>query len=258
MTSIAALTVSSPARPPTRRANGMGRPSIARCGRPDMDGLVRQHAALVRRLAWQVHGRISNAIEVDDLIQTGMVMLIEAARSYEDRGHSFVTYATMRVRGAMIDALRRGAMQCRSAAAKRRLIAAARTRFEQCEGRSPSEREMATALTMPLSQYRATAAAALPMRIESLEALYSDHSLSFADTAERSDDAVVRGDMVDAVARAMDDLPPREAAVLKLYFCDELSLEAVGAELSIGAARVCQIKKSGLERLRGMIESMAD
>src|SRR6478609_3228949 len=109
---------------------------------------------LVRKIAWHVHGRVSSAIEIEDLVQIGMVALIEAANAYEDRGHAFSTYASMRVRGSMIDHLRRHATVCRSAMAKRREINEAIAKFESANGRPPSEGELAQAMGLEPAQFR--------------------------------------------------------------------------------------------------------
>jgi RNA polymerase sigma factor FliA len=224
-----------------------------RRGKNPADVLVRDHMTLVRKVAWHVHGRVSSAIDVEDLMQTGMVALIEAARSYEDRGHAFSTYATMRIRGSMIDALRRGATQGRAAMGKRRAIAAARTRFEQREGRIPSDTEMAAALNVDLETYHTDAEASQGVRHESIDDLYSDHSMWFAGIEDRADDVLERAQLQGAVAGAIRTLPDREAMVLQLYFVEEMNLDEIGETLGVGAARVCQIKKSALDKLRGMI-----
>src|SRR6202008_1908542 len=80
----------------------------------DVQALIRQHMPLVKKIAWHVHGRVASAIDVEDLAQIGMVALVEAANAFEDRGHAFATYASMRIRGAMIDKLRAQANICRS------------------------------------------------------------------------------------------------------------------------------------------------
>ena len=92
----------------------------------DTDALIRSTIPLVRKIAWHVHARVASAIEVEDLIQIGTIALIEAARTYEDRGHAFSTYASMRIRGAMIDHLRREARIARSAMQRRRQVEATR------------------------------------------------------------------------------------------------------------------------------------
>ena len=215
--------------------------------------LVQSHMPLVRKIAWHVHGRVSNAIDIEDLVQIGMVALVEAANGYEDRGHAFATYAGMRVRGAMIDHLRRHASQARSGMAKRKEIAAARAELEAKLGRAATEPELAQAMGLDPTSFREMADAAESVRHESLDEVYSDQSMWFADLEERADETLDREQLKAAMAEGISQLPEREAMVLQLYFVEELNLEEIGQVLNIGAARVCQIKKSALDRLRGML-----
>jgi RNA polymerase sigma factor for flagellar operon FliA len=221
--------------------------------RADPERLIRDHMGLVRKIAWHVHGRVSTAIDIEDLMQSGMIALIEAARGYEDRGHAFATYASLRIRGSMIDGLRKQATQCRSAMAKRREIDGARSRFERAEGRAPGETELAAALGVDIATYHAMAEAAQSVRHDSIDDLYSDHSMWFAAVEERADDAIDRVRLQRAIATGIKGLPPREAMVLQLYFVEELNLDEIGETLGVGAARVCQIKKSALDKLRGLL-----
>jgi len=215
--------------------------------------LVSAHMPLVRKIAWHVHGRVSNAIDIEDLVQIGMVALVEAANGYEDRGHAFSTYAGMRVRGAMIDHLRRHATQCRSGMAKRKEIAKVRAEIEAKLGRAASEAEMAQAMGLDATSFREMADAAESVRHESLDEVYSDQSMWFADLEEGADEQLDRGRLGEALAEHIAQLPEREAMVLQLYFVEELNLEEIGQVLDIGAARVCQIKKSALDKLRGKL-----
>lgn len=212
--------------------------------------LVRDHTAMVRRIAWHVHGRVADTVEVEDLMQTGMIALVEAARAYEDRGHAFATYAMTRVRGAMIDALRKVAGQSRAAMARRRELSAARDSFERAHGRSPSDRELAEAMGVDGATLSQMQASAQSVRHNSLDDLYSDHSDWFADRRERADEAMDREALQADLARAIAALPLREAQVLQLYFVEELNLEEVGEVLGVGAARVCQLKKAALDKVR--------
>jgi RNA polymerase sigma factor FliA len=215
--------------------------------------LVQAHMPLVRKIAWHVHGRVSNAIDIEDLVQIGMVALVEAANGYEDRGHAFSTYAGMRVRGAMIDHLRRSASQARSGMAKRKAIAKARAELESKLGRQASEAELAQAMEMDAASFREMADAAESVRHESLDEVYSDQSMWFADIEEQQDEQLDRGRLGEALAGHIAQLPEREAMVLQLYFVEELNLEEIGQVLDIGAARVCQIKKAALDKLRGKL-----
>ena len=221
------------------------------------EALARAHMPLVRKIAWHVHGRVSTAIEVEDLIQIGMIALVEAANGYEDRGHAFATYATMRIRGAMIDHLRRQATLCRSAMARRRDFTAARVKLEQKLGREASEAELAVELGLDAAEFRRQWDEAQAVRHESIDEVYSEHSMWFADLGEGAEQALQREGLQEALAGAIRQLPEREAMVLQLYFVEEMNLEEIGLTLGIGAARVCQIKKAALEKLRGSLADWA-
>ncbi len=228
-----------------------------RPARQTPEALVRGTMPLVRKIAWHVHGRVSSAIEVEDLIQIGMVALVEAAGGYEDRGHAFATYATLRIRGAMIDHLRRHATICRAAMAKRRELGAARQKLEARLGRAPSEAEMATALGLDAAGYRMLVDECQAVQHESIDDVYSDQSMWFADVEDRADESLEREALKAAIAGGIRQLPEREAMVLQLYFVEELNLEEIGQTLGVGAARICQIKKAALDKLRGSLADWA-
>ncbi len=217
------------------------------------DQLARQYMPLVRKIAWHVHGRVSSAIEIEDLLQIGMVALVEAANNFEDRGHGFATYAQMRVRGAMIDHMRRHATICRSAMARRKQIGNARSAIEQRTGRAPSEAETAAELGLDPAEWLAFSDGTDMVQHQSMDEVYSDQSMWFADVADRADDILERESLKRAVAGYIGELPEREAMVLQLYFVEEMNLEEIGLTLDIGAARVCQIKKSALDKLRARL-----
>jgi RNA polymerase sigma factor FliA len=219
---------------------------------------VEAHTALVRRIAWHVHGHVSAAAEIEDLLQTGMVALIEAAGVYEDRGHDFATYATLRVRGAMIDLLRRNAPQSRGLSARRRELNAKRDQLEQKLHRAPTDIEMAAALGLLPADYHATVSAAESVWHESLDQVYSDYEPWFADTAPDATDIISTKQRRAILTSSIEKLPPREALVLQLYFVEELNLDEIGLMLDIGAARVCQIKKAALDRIRSMLAAKGD
>ncbi len=225
----------------------------------DPDDLVRTHRGLVRKLAWQVHSRMSSSIDIEDLIQIGTISLIEAARSFEERGEAtFATYATMRVRGGMIDALRRSATMVRSAIRRRREFAAARAALEGMLGRHATDDEMAERLELTVEAYRIAAHATQGIRHESIDDVYSDHSEWFADGAPDAFDNLARARLKAAVSAAIGTLPPRQALVLQLYYVEELNLEEIGMTLDVGAARVCQIKKAALAKVRGSLAGWDD
>lgn len=220
---------------------------------PEITERIMAHMALVRRLAWQIHRRAPASTDLDELIQTGVVALVEAAGTWEDRGHAFATYAHLRVRGAMIDFIRRGASLCRSAIARRQDVARVRDRLTQELGRPPHAADMAKALDLSPAEWRALSDAIEPPQTDSLDAVYVDHDGAFADPEEGADLMLVRAEGTAILTAAIARLPEREAMILQLYFVEELSLDEIGATLGVGAARVCQIKKAALDRLRVML-----
>ncbi|MDO6416562.1 FliA/WhiG family RNA polymerase sigma factor [Sphingomonas sp. BIUV-7] len=229
-----------------------------RPAKTDAGQLARSHMPLVRKIAWHVHGRVSSAIDIEDLVQIGMVALVEAANGYEDRGHAFSTYASMRIRGAMIDHLRRHATICRSAMAKRKELGKQTAALESQLGRMPTEAELATAMGLSPSEYRELADSVIQVRQESLDEVYSDQSMWFANVEERADDALEREQLGQMLAAHISELPEREALVLQLYFVEEMNLDEIGQVLNVGAARICQIKKAALDKLRNALSDRDD
>ena len=236
----------------------VGADTYGRRGENSPERLARQYMPLVRKIAWHVHGRVSTAIEVEDLLQIGMVALVEAANSFEDRGLGFGAYAQLRVRGAMIDHLRRQATLCRSAMAKRKELAKIRNGLEQRLGRLPTEAEMSAEMGIEAAAYRETADSVEMVQHTSMDEVYSDQSMWFADVEDRADAVMERESLKKALAACIGELPQREALVLQLYFVEELNLEEIGQTLDIGAARVCQIKKAALDKLREKLRDWDD
>jgi RNA polymerase sigma factor FliA len=218
-----------------------------------VDEVVRAHSAMVRRIAWHVHSRMSTAIDVEDLIQIGMIALVEASRVFEDRGVAFAPYASTRVRGAMIDELRRDARMARSGMAKRREISQIRARLENQFNRPATDAEMAEAMRLSPRDYQTALASTHSIRLDSIDEVYSDHSAWFADAGLGADSQIEESERRAILAQSIGKLNEREAMVLQLYFVEEMNLDEIGETLGVGAARVCQIKKAALERLRHML-----
>ena len=215
-----------------------------------VDALIRDHLSLVRRLAWHVHGRVSSSTELEELAQIGMVALVEAARVFEDRGFEFATYASVRIKGAMIDHLRRASGRPRRASSARRAIDAARSAIESSRAGRATPEQIADHLDVPLDEYFRMEAEIASGTHESLDDIYSDSTMAFCDAAERPDDALDRGTAERSLRDALLTLDHRSQLVLQLYFFEELNLEEIGRVIDVGTARVCQIKKAALQKLK--------
>ena len=221
------------------------------------DELVRQHATLVRRIAYHLMGRLPASVDVGDLIQAGMIGLLEAARNYTpSRSANFETYAGIRIRGAMLDELRKTDWTPRSVHRKAREVAEAVRQIEAETGRDAEESAVARRLGISLEEYHAIVADAASCRMLSLSGGEYDEGddLEVADEAALSpaqahEQAGMRTDLV----RAIENLPEREKLVMSLYYDDELNLKEIGEVLGVSESRVCQIHGQALVRLRARL-----
>ena len=214
------------------------------------DALVRQHLPLVRKLAWHVHGQMSTLIDIEDLVQVGLVALVEAAAQATEQGQAFRAYLATRIRGAMIDELRRQATTTRGAMRRRRAYTQAVAALTQATGQAPGEAMIAQQLGVSVEKLRTDYQTADAVRFETIDDVYADDLPWFADDQPSAFDALADCEQRDRLTAAVAALPEREAMVVQLYYVEELNLEEIGEVLGVGAARVCQIKASAHARLK--------
>jgi RNA polymerase sigma factor FliA len=223
------------------------------------EALIRDHMPLVRRIAWHVHGSVSSSVEVEDLVQTGLVALVEAASSFEDRGQvTFAQYLGTRIRGAMIDELRRQATITRGAMRRRRQLAEAETTLSALHGRAPTEEELAMQLGISVERLHQDFTSAQPVRFEPIDGIYTDDNPWFMSDDPDPFELLESEDLRQTLIEAIGKLAEREAQVIQLYYVEELNLEEIGLVLGVGAARVCQIKKSAHDRLKKALQARID
>ncbi|HWU01111.1 MAG TPA: sigma-70 family RNA polymerase sigma factor, partial [Novosphingobium sp.] len=214
---------------------------------------------MVRRLAWHLHASGRDGIEVEDLMQAGLVALTECAQRHNGPGEDgFAAYAKMRVRGAMVDLIRRHVPLSRGASEKRRLLREKTAELSGALGREPTERELAAALGMTPGELDAQRVACEPVRFEPIDDAYSDGDMAFADNGPDSLALLEDQELRMAVAGAIGDLPERLQMIVQLYFVEELNLAEIAAVLSVSIPRVHQLKAQALERLRTALAGVAD
>lgn len=216
--------------------------------------LVADHMQLVRRLAWHFQGRVGRFVEIEDLMQAGYLGLVDASQRYSTReGVAFAAYAAIRIRGSIIDCLRRNSNLCRTTIAMQQRVRAAENQLERILQRTPTNIEMAEKLEMQLDEYQSWLAKFQANRVQSLDEVYSDHSLLFRDNAMTPEDETQQKQMRVLLRNAIAKLPEREALVLQLYYVEDLNVYEVGAILGVTTGRVSQIKKAAIERAHGLI-----
>jgi RNA polymerase sigma factor for flagellar operon FliA len=220
------------------------------------DVLVEKHAILVKRIASHLAARLPETVEIDDLIQVGLMALLEAARNYsETRGAKFETFASIRVRGAMLDEVRNQNWAPRSYFRKRRELSQAIRAVENRVGRPPESREVADELGVSIEDYNKLLADTSAGPLFSLDD-DSEHA-SRKEPEGRSDlDPRINlesEEFQDSIAECITRLPEREATVLALYYQEELHLKEIGEVLGVTESRVCQIHRQALARLRAQL-----
>jgi RNA polymerase sigma factor FliA len=223
----------------------------------ETEALVMRHAELVKRIAYHLAGRLPASVEVDDLIQAGMLGLLEAAANYsEGRGASFETYAGIRIRGAMLDGLRKLDWAPRSVHRKARAVAKAIREIESEIGREARDVEVAERLGLKLSEYHRIVEDSAGCQISSLTT--EEGEITLTDSSADPFRDVVDEDFRAALTEAIAGLPERERLVMSLYYDDELNLKEIGAALRVSESRICQIHGQALVRLQARLAGWRD
>jgi RNA polymerase sigma factor for flagellar operon FliA len=218
--------------------------------------LIEIHAPLVKKIALHLLARLPASVQLDDLMQAGMIGLLEAAQRYSStKGATFQTYAGIRIRGAMVDEIRKGDWVPRSVHRNARRVAQAIRAVEGRVGREAQDAEVAEELGMELMEYHAILSDASSGRLFSLDELNESGDLPIEET-ETSDnplDGLASDSFRSNLAAAIEQLPEREKLVLSLYYQEELNLKEIGAVLGVSESRVSQIHTQAALRLRGRL-----
>jgi len=226
-------------------------------GRLDNSALIKQYSPLVRRLAHQMIAKLPANVEVDDLIQVGLIGLTDALSRFDaEQGVQFETFATQRIRGAMLDELRGGDWMSRGTRRQQREIEVAVHKVEQRLGRAPSEAEIAAEMGLPLAEYQDLLSKVRGTQLVYLEDMSGgDGEEDFLDrhvSDEASNPVALLQDhrMREALVAAIKNLPEREQFVMSMYYEHDMNLKEIAAVLKVTESRVCQLHSQSIARLR--------
>ncbi|MGB7816601.1 MAG: RNA polymerase sigma factor FliA [Methylotenera sp.] len=228
------------------------------------DGMLSQHATLVKKLAYQLKAKLPPSVELDDLIQAGMMGLLDAINRYEDiHGAQFETYAAQRIRGSMLDELRNTDWLPRSMRKSMRDLETAISQLEQELGRPPAEKEVAKKLKLSLDDYYDMLGDCSGHQLVYYEDFHeSDSGEHFLDRFKGDDSSdplkgLLAGDFRDALIEAIDGLPEREKILMGLYYEQELNLKEIGVVMNVSESRVSQLHSQAVARLRANLKEKA-
>jgi RNA polymerase sigma factor FliA len=231
---------------------------------PSQDEQVAKYAPLVKRIAYHMMVRLPASVEVDDLIQVGLMGLMDAMSRFDGtQGAQFESYASQRIRGAMLDELREADWLPRHVRQKSRQIEAAINRLEQRNGKSPTDQEISAELEMPIEQYQSMLGDVKCSQLLYYEDFSDEDSASFLERyqVDGSNDPLSvledEGFRASLVA-AIHHLPERERSMMGMYYEQDMNLKEIGAVLGVSESRVCQLHSQAVARLRAQLKIWKD
>ena len=225
----------------------------------DQNKLVEQMAPLVKRIAYHFMARLPASVHVDDLIQAGLLGLLDAAKNFDDtQGAQFETYAIQRIRGSILDELRQADWLPRNVRKNLRRIEAAINMLEQRLGRMPKEQELAEELQVPLDEFQHMLLESRGYQLLHYEDFQESEDSDFFDVF-MTENQVGPLDVLEdqrfrrALVQAISVLPEREKIVMGLYYEQEMNLKEIGEVLGVSESRVCQLHSQAVARLRSRL-----
>lgn len=229
-------------------------------GLNDKNQCLREYSHLVKRIAHQMMVKLPYSVQIDDIIQAGMMGLLDAASRYDEfHGAQFETYATQRIRGAMLDELREADWLPRSLRRDMRRIEAAISCLQQKLGKSPSETEIAGEMKMSLAEFQQLLQESRGAQLVYYEDFHGEDHDDFFERFEFSNDADPLDLLEDErfkteLVRAIDNLPERERMLMGMIYEQEMNLREIGEVLGVGESRVSQLHSQAVGRLRSWMK----
>jgi RNA polymerase sigma factor for flagellar operon FliA len=229
-------------------------------GLSDKEECIKEYAPLVKRIAHHLMLRLPSSVLVDDIIQAGMIGLLDAAGRYDElRGAQFETFAAQRIRGSMLDELRQADWMPRSLRRDMRRVEAAMSKLQQRFGKSPSESEVASEMGLPLADYQQMLFELRGAQLVYYEDFHNEGDEDFFDRYDFDSDADPLAMLQDAhfreaLIKAIDSLPERERMLMGMHYEREMNLREIGEVMGVSESRVCQLHSQAVARLRSMLK----
>ena len=215
---------------------------------------VLQHIGLVHKTALHIKARLPDHVELEELVQIGMVGLLEAAKSYDaSQGADLGTFASKRIRGAILDEVRKRSPLSRTDSSNIKAEEQVVEKFMAKHGRPPTASEVAIELDTPLEDYQKQRGRSHKFRTTSLDELEDSGQAPFSESASPEEE-VQAVETSEWLAGEIAELPEREQIVLSLYYNDEMNLKEIGSIIGVSESRVSQILTKGVGKLRDQVD----
>ena len=223
------------------------------------DELINENLELVKRIAYYYRGRVGKIIEIEDLLQLGMVGLVEAAHNYSPQNDvPFASYAKLRIKGAIVDYLRKSSNLCRGTIRRKQDYERAKRTLEKKLNRDPSAEEIAIELQVEvaeLSKWKHDFAVSQHKSIDEATEAYGDFLFSMEVSVEEK---IFNGQLKQLLRENLTSLNQQQLMVLQLYYVEELNVYEIAEVLSVTTGRVSQIKSAAVKTLRNLIETQVN
>ena len=223
----------------------------------DVDEVIKLNTNLVKKIAWHIYGRASHAIEIEDLMQIGFAALVNAAQQYTRKeGATFATYASIRIKGDIIDHLRKASNLCRTTISMKKRYNKVIIDLQSKLFREPTSEEISKAMGISEVEFREWERAFQANSHESLDSVYDQYSVWFASADDSPEELLNDKDMKEVLKQALQQLSGNEALVIQLYYVEELNVMEIAEVLDVSSGRVSQIKKSAIANLRDGMKNL--
>jgi RNA polymerase sigma factor for flagellar operon FliA len=217
--------------------------------------LINDNLEIVKKIAFYYRGRVGKILDVDDLLQLGMLGLVEAAHNYSPKENvPFAAYATLRIKGSIVDYLRKSSNLCRGTIRRKQDYEKAKRKLEKTLNREPDAHEIASELQIDLTEltkWNHDFAVSQHQSIEEATEAYGDFLFSADISVEEK---IFDGQLKDILRNKLENLNQQQLLVLQLYYVEELNVYEIAEVLSVTTGRVSQIKSAAIKNLRSMIE----
>ena len=229
--------------------------SYSKIIKPNANQLINDHTNLVKKISWHLHGRVNSIIDIEDIIQIGMLGLISAAQNYvPQKNASFASYASIRVKGEILDYLRKSSNLDRTTISIKKDSEKAVVILRNKLGREPFLNEIADELGMSPEKYQEWSHAFEASVIKSLEDSYDDYSNWFSTNDLNPEEQINDIELRNNLKEALSKLDGKEAIIIQLYFVEELNIYEIAEVMDVTTGRVSQIKTSAIKRIREQLK----